>query len=226
MDPDQVPHLLLRPGLHHLPRVLLAVPLAESEFSAHVSVAIFKHEDAGLEDLDCHAHGVLVWSPDTVIHVGLLARGDAAVNLRHEAPVEQLEEDHPGAGVHHLLHRRPVRLVPHPPRAPLLHVVLPNVNLAGELLQNFLIWLIVTQLSFGHLLIWIVPRPPFLNVKVIITVIIVAEFLVLSVVTRWSVLVQIQLIVDCDLNIVDVLFLINIIKLPGHRITHRHDLEI
>ena len=69
---------------------------------------VFEHQDGRLVDLD---GAVLALAHGAVVDVGLLARRDAAVELPHGAPVQQLEDDHARARVHHLLHRRPVRLV-------------------------------------------------------------------------------------------------------------------
>ena len=43
VHPLQVAHLLLRPDLHHLSRVTLAVPVAKTVLPRHVLVAIFEH---------------------------------------------------------------------------------------------------------------------------------------------------------------------------------------
>ena len=142
VDPHQVSHLLLCPGLNHLTGILLAVSLSEPELSTHISVSVFEDQNARLENFYRHAVTSLLRLSEAVVNIGLLPCGDTAVNLRYESFVEELEENHPGPGVHHLLHRGAVRLVPHLPRT-LLHVVLPNVDLPCELLQDLLIGLVV-----------------------------------------------------------------------------------
>ena len=107
-QPDQVPHLLLRPDLDHLPRVGLCVPRAEPVLARHVLVAVLKHQNGGLEHLDGI---VLVVLGLGVVHVRLLSGRDAPVDLGKQAFVEHLEDDHPRPRVEHLLGRRPIRLV-------------------------------------------------------------------------------------------------------------------
>jgi hypothetical protein len=46
-----------------------------------------------------------------VVDVGLLPRGDAAVDLGYESAIEQLEQDHPGPRVHDLLDGGAIRFV-------------------------------------------------------------------------------------------------------------------
>ena len=87
-----------------------------------------------------------------MIDICLLPCGDTAVYLCYKSLVEKLEENHPGPRVHHLLHSCPVRFVPHLAGG-LLEVVLTHVDLTGELLQDLLVGLIVTQLGLGILLI-------------------------------------------------------------------------
>jgi hypothetical protein len=46
-----------------------------------------------------------------MVHVGLLARANASVQLVDQASLDHFEHDHSSARVHHLLHGRSIRLV-------------------------------------------------------------------------------------------------------------------
>jgi len=56
--------------------------------------------------------------PDRVVHVGLLARRHAPVDLGKNARVEQFEQDQPRPRVQHRLHRGPIGPVPVPGGGP------------------------------------------------------------------------------------------------------------
>ena len=111
VEPRQVPHLLLGPRPNHLPRVFPAVALPEPKLAGDVLVPVLEDENGGLVDFDGPVFALL---GRAVVHVGLLAGGDAAVDLGDEPAVEQLEEDHSGPRVHDLLNGGAVRLVFHP----------------------------------------------------------------------------------------------------------------
>lgn len=110
VEPCQVPHLLLGPCPDHLSRVLAAIALPEAELAGDVLVPVLKNENGGFVDLDGTVFALL---GGAVIHVGLLAGGDAAVDLGDETAVEQLEENHSGPRVHDLLNGGPIRFVFH-----------------------------------------------------------------------------------------------------------------
>lgn len=64
-----------------------------------IAISVLEDEDGGLVDLDGPVRAV---SRRRVVHVGLLARAHAAVDLPHHALVEQLEQDDAGVAVQHL----------------------------------------------------------------------------------------------------------------------------
>ena len=115
--------LLLGPHVYDLPRVLLAEPLLEPIVVPDIFLPRLELVQRSLEDLDRAFLGHVerrLWSdvragPTIGMHDdGLLAGGDAAVDLGDEPAVEQLEEDHSGPRVHDLLNGGAVRLVFHP----------------------------------------------------------------------------------------------------------------
>jgi hypothetical protein len=121
----QVPHLLLRPHAHHLPRVVARVPAPEAVLARDVLVPVAEDEDGGLVDLErevraagrarvVHVRLCALSAPAGAARRGpahLLARAHAAVDLLHEPAADHLEEDDARARVEHLLARRAVRLV-------------------------------------------------------------------------------------------------------------------
>eukprot|EP00754_Rhynchopus_humris_P012509 Rhum_TRINITY_DN14292_c4_g1::Rhum_TRINITY_DN14292_c4_g1_i1::g.78133::m.78133 len=129
LHPFQVAALLLRPCLHHLPRVAFAVALPESELAADVLVAVLEHQDGRLVHLDGHVRTLL---PGRVVHVGLLARRHTAVDALQPTRVHQLEQDHPRPRVHHALRRRTLGLVARPVLAAGPHVLCHRDRLLGR----------------------------------------------------------------------------------------------
>jgi len=96
----QIPHLLLRPHLDHLPRIVFRV-LTEPAIARDIPVPVLEDKDTCLVDFDgdLRVRGV---GGGGVVDVGFFARGDAAVDFVEEAAVDEFEEDHAGAGVEDL----------------------------------------------------------------------------------------------------------------------------
>jgi hypothetical protein len=64
----EVPHLLLRPQAHHLPRVVAVVAAPEAVLARDVLVPVLEHEDRRLEDLEREVRAV---RRERVVHVCL-----------------------------------------------------------------------------------------------------------------------------------------------------------
>ena len=114
-NPLQIPHLLLRPQLNLLPRIALAVTAPEPELSLNVALAVLENQDARLEDLDGefdvgvggrdHLQRVEVLAPALgQVHIRLLARADAPVQLLYLAVLYQFMQDYQRARIQDLLH--------------------------------------------------------------------------------------------------------------------------
>merc|ERR1719233_624531 len=162
MYSHQISHFFLGPSLDHFPWVLSSIAFPEPELSTDVLVPVLEDQDAGLEDLDCPALSCVITTSHTMIHISLLASGNASINFCDKSPVQKFEQDHPSSGVHHLLHCRSVRLVPHPgPSLAPLHLILTNIYLSGKL---FFCRLKVRQLGAGHLLVGISTSWPSISV--------------------------------------------------------------
>lgn len=74
--------------------------MSEAELSVHVAVAVLEDQDGGLVDLN--GAGAMGGAKG-VVHVGLLARRHAAIDLADEAVAQHLEEHQTRARVQHLL---------------------------------------------------------------------------------------------------------------------------
>ena len=122
----EVSHLLLRPRLHHFPRILLAVPVSPPPIAAHVPVSVLKHQDGRLIHLDreiSRLGRLLRRRFPRVIHVRLLPRGDAPVNLRKRLATQHFKQNQHRSRIQRLFHRRTVLfiLIQHPELILTLH---------------------------------------------------------------------------------------------------------
>ena len=99
-QPPVVAHLLFRPHADHLPRVGLAIAVAEAELAGDVAIAIAEDENRRFVDLDGEFGA---GRPKCVVHVGLLASRDAAVDALERAGVDKLEEQQARAWVEDLV---------------------------------------------------------------------------------------------------------------------------
>ena len=71
IQPLQIPHLLLRPHLNHLPRIMFRI-FTESTISRDISVSVFEDEDTCFVDFDGDL-GMLGVGTDGVVDVGFFA---------------------------------------------------------------------------------------------------------------------------------------------------------
>lgn len=111
LDAVQVSQLLLSPHLHHLPGVGRAVAAPEPELALHVALPVLEHQDRSLVDLDRVLLLAFLTVLDRVVDIGLLAGGEAAIDLAKGVVVDELLEDEDCLGVQHLLDGSPLYLV-------------------------------------------------------------------------------------------------------------------
>ena len=102
MQSCEISHLFFGPSSDHFPRILFAVALSESEFSSDIFIAVLENQNGGLVDLDGALVRIRLGS--AVIDIGFFSGRNASVDIGNEAPIQQLEQNHPCSWIHDLFY--------------------------------------------------------------------------------------------------------------------------